>query len=77
MPNDGRWMDTLGARFVGCGLWVDSEAKRIEIIQELADNGGFDPEELLAELGKEARHRMKEEAEMPLPRLSPLLNAPN
>ena len=55
---------------------VDSEAKRIQIIQELADKDGFDPEELLAELGKEARQRMKEEAEMPLPKLSPLLNAP-
>jgi len=56
---------------------IDSEQERQRIINRLAADGDFTAEELLHELSKDARQGMTIEAEMPLPKLSPLLDAPH
>ena len=56
---------------------IDSEQERQRIIDRLAADGDFTAEELLQELSKRARQRMAMEAEMPLPTLSPLHDAPH
>ena len=56
---------------------IDSEQERQRIIDRLAADGDFTAEELLKELSKDARQRLAMEAEMPLPALSPPLDAPH
>lgn len=55
---------------------IDGEQERQRIIDRLAEDGDFTAEELLKELSKDARQRLAMEAEMPLPTLSPPLDAP-
>jgi len=56
---------------------IDGEQERQRIIDRLAEDGDFTAEELLKELSKPARQRLAMEAEMPLPTLSPPLDAPH
>ena len=56
---------------------IDGEQERQRIIDRLAEDGDFTAEELLKELSKDARQRLAMEAEMPLPTLSPPLDAHN
>jgi DNA primase len=56
---------------------IDGEQERERIIDRLAEDGDFTAEELLKELSKPARQRLAMEAEMPLPTLSPPLDAPH
>ncbi len=55
---------------------VQSEAKRLEMIQELSEKDSYDFKALLAEVGRDAIQRLEEEAEMPLPVLTPELPKP-
>ena len=56
---------------------IDGEQERQRIINRLAEDGDFTAEELTQELSKPARQRLAMEAEMPLPTLSPPLDAPH